>query len=408
MAPTGLRQLGVTDPTLPFELDELSAVHMVTELVERGLRDRASDIHLEPLVDDVRIRLRIDGTLLEVGRLSHDQHVGLVSRLKILAGMNIVERRRPQDGQFSVDGRCVDVRLATVSTVFGEKVVLRLLDKNQRTKGLGELGMPPDTYRTFRSLVHSPFGMVMCAGPTGAGKTTTLYASLLELDADHRNITTIEDPVEYVFSGINQIKTNEQTGLTFASGLRALLRQDPDVILVGEIRDADTARLAVQAAHTGHLVLSSIHATDASAALFRFVEMGIETFLVASAVMGVVGQRLLRCVCTECRQPHRCTPAERAFLTELGAAEICDLEVTAKGRGCDACGGSGYHGRIGVYEVLRVTAGVRNLLLRHGTVEDIRATAISEGMQPLARAAVDLVRRGITGVDDVIRTLCHS
>lgn len=392
---------------------------MVTDLIEHGLRSRASDIHLEPLHDDVRIRVRVDGTLTDIGHVPLEHHVGLVSRLKILAGMNIVERRRPQDGQFSttVDGRDVDVRLASVSTVFGEKIVLRLLDKNRTTKGLSDLGMPADTYRIYNALVRSPFGMVMCAGPTGAGKTTTLYASLLELDAERKNITTIEDPVEYIFSGINQIKTNEQAGLTFASGLRALLRQDPDVILVGEIRDPDTARLAVQAAHTGHLVLSSIHATDATAALYRLLEMDIEAFLVASAVIGVVGQRLLRRSCTQCLEPYEPSPSERNFLCQIDLAYLelarpeppaSDLTTLWRGRGCSACNGTGYHDRIGIYEVLRVTPQIRSQLISHAVAEATRATAIEEGMRPLLYGARDLITSRITTVDEVIRTLYHS
>ncbi|MEY3822269.1 MAG: type secretion system protein, partial [Actinomycetota bacterium] len=234
--------------------DDGPVVQMVTSLVSQGLRDRASDIHIEPLNDILRIRYRIDGNLVEAQTLPLQLHSSLVSRLKIMAGMNIVERRRPQDGQFSttVDGREVDVRVATVSTVFGEKLVMRLLDKRRSTIGLSELGMPKDTHEMYSQMVRSPFGMVICAGPTGAGKTTTLYASLMEINDIGKNVTTIEDPVEYVFPGINQVQTNEQAGLTFATGLRALLRQDPDVILVGEIRDADTARIAVQSALTGH------------------------------------------------------------------------------------------------------------------------------------------------------------
>lgn len=379
---------------------------MVTELVERGLRYRASDIHLEPLVDDVRIRMRIDGTLLEVGRLSHDQHVGLVSRLKILAGMNIVERRRPQDGQFSVDGRSVDVRLATLCTVFGEKVVLRLLDKNQRTKGLAELGMPRDTYCTFRSLVHSPFGMVMCAGPTGAGKTTTLYASLLELDADHRNITTIEDPVEYVFPGINQIQTNEQAGLTFATGLKAILRQDPDVILVGEIRDVDTARIAVQSALTGHLVLSSLHGTDSVAALHRFLDMGIEAFLIASSVVGVIGQRLLRRVCDSCKEPYTPGPDELAVFRQHGGGS--DKSTFYRGAGCNFCAGTGYRDRIGVYELLRITPEIRRLIVGWATTEELRRLAVAQGMRTMLREAMSLVENDVTTIPEVVRTLFAS
>lgn len=414
----------MSEPALSIDFDALPTVHLVTELVEYGLRCRASDIHLEPLRDDVRIRVRVDGSLIDIGHLPFDHHVSLVSRLKILAGMNIVERRRPQDGQFSttVDGRDIDVRLASVSTVFGEKVVLRLLDKNRTTKGLTDLGMPADTYRTYSTLIRSPFGMVICAGPTGAGKTTTLYASLLELDADHANITSIEDPVEYVFSGINQIKTNEQAGLTFASGLRALLRQDPDIILVGEIRDPDTARLAVQAAHTGHLVLSSIHASDSTAALYRLLEMDIEGFLVASSVIGVVGQRLLRRICPHCSIAYEPSSSEIDFLRQHGLLSVhCanhdpanrdlanwDDATLWRGEGCSACNGTGYHERIGIYEVLRVTPRIRTALIARNDAEEVRAAAIDEGMRPLLVAAGDLIAARMTTVDEVIRTLYHS
>lgn len=398
-----------------IDINDLSVVRMVTDLIEHALRSRASDIHLEPLQHEVRIRLRIDGVLINIAHVPLEHHVGLVSRLKILAGMNIVERRRPQDGQFSttVDGRDVDVRLASVSTVFGEKLVLRLLDKNRTTKGLSELGMPSETSRLFSDLVRSPFGMVICAGPTGAGKTTTLYASLLELDAESKNITTIEDPVEYIFSGINQIKTNEQAGLTFASGLRALLRQDPDVILVGEIRDPDTARLAVQAAHTGHLVLSSLHATDAAAALYRLLEMDIEAFLVASSVIGVVGQRLLRRNCSYCLEPYEPSSTEIDFLrsNDLHQHEVfgaTDQITLWRSSGCPICDGTGYHDRIGIYEVLRVTPRIRSLVISHTATEDIRTVAREEGMRPLIFGAVDLIVRGVTTVNEAIRTLYRS
>ncbi|MCU1501216.1 MAG: gspE, partial [Ilumatobacteraceae bacterium] len=245
--------------------DQAPVIQLVNRLVSQAMRDRASDIHIEPLDETLRIRFRIDGHLVEAFSLPLGVHPALTSRLKIMSGMNIVEKRRPQDGQFStvIDGKEVDVRVASVTTVFGEKLVMRILDKGRSMIGLAELGFPRETYQQYSKMIHSPFGMVICAGPTGAGKTTTLYASLLEIDSVEKNITTVEDPVEYVFPGINQIQTNDQAGMTFATGLKAILRQDPDVILVGEIRDADTARIAVPSALTGHLVLSSRHGTDA-------------------------------------------------------------------------------------------------------------------------------------------------
>jgi len=385
--------------------DDGPVVQMVTSLVSQGLRDRASDIHIEPLNDILRIRYRIDGNLVEAQTLPLQLHSSLVSRLKIMAGMNIVERRRPQDGQFSttVDGREVDVRVATVSTVFGEKLVMRLLDKRRSTIGLSELGMPKDTHEMYSQMVRSPFGMVICAGPTGAGKTTTLYASLMEINDIGKNVTTIEDPVEYVFPGINQVQTNEQAGLTFATGLRALLRQDPDVILVGEIRDADTARIAVQSALTGHFVLSSLHGTDAAAALHRLLDMGIEAFLIASSVMGVIGQRLLRRICDSCKQPYEPNSEEMALfhrhLPNSGKT------LFFHGAGCDDCSQTGYRDRIGVYELLKISPAIRQLVVEHATTERVRQLAIDEGMRPMIAEAVNLVEADITTVAEVIRTL---
>ena len=385
--------------------DDGPVVHMVTSLVSQGLRDRASDIHIEPLNDILRIRYRIDGNLVEAQTLPLHLHSSLVSRLKIMAGMNIVERRRPQDGQFSttVDGREVDVRVATVSTVFGEKLVMRLLDKRRSTIGLSELGMPHDTHALYSQMVRSPFGMVICAGPTGAGKTTTLYASLMEINDIGKNVTTIEDPVEYVFPGINQVQTNEQAGLTFATGLRALLRQDPDVILVGESRDADTARIAVQSALTGHFVLSSLHGTDAAAALHRLLDMGIEAFLIASSVMGVIGQRLLRRICDSCKQPYEPDAEEMAlFQHHLPKSE---KTLFFHGVGCQDCSQTGYRDRIGVYELLKLSPAIRQLIVEHATTERVRQLAIDEGMRPMIAEAINLVDSDITTVAEVIRTL---
>ncbi len=385
--------------------DDGPVVQMVTSLVGQGLRDRASDIHIEPLNDILRIRYRIDGNLVEVQKLPLHMHSSLVSRLKIMAGMNIVERRRPQDGQFSttVDGREVDVRVATVSTVFGEKLVMRLLDKRRSTIGLSELGMPHDTHEMYSQMVRSPFGMVICAGPTGAGKTTTLYASLMEINDIGKNVTTIEDPVEYVFPGINQVQTNEQAGLTFATGLRALLRQDPDVILVGEIRDADTARIAVQSALTGHFVLSSLHGTDAAAALHRLLDMGIEAFLIASSVMGVIGQRLLRRICDSCKEPYQPDAEEMALFQRHLPNN--DKSLFFHGAGCQDCSQTGYRDRIGVYELLKLSPAIRQLIVEHATTERVRQLAIDEGMRPMIAEAINLVEADITTVAEVIRTL---
>ena len=388
--------------------DQAPVIQLVNRIVSQAMRDRTSDIHIEPLDDKVRVRFRIDGHLVEAFSLPHGVHAALTSRLKIMSGMNIVEKRRPQDGQFSttIDGKDVDVRVASVATVFGEKIVMRILDKSRSMIGLSELGFPRETYLHYSKMIHSPFGMVICAGPTGAGKTTTLYASLLEVNSAGKNITTVEDPVEYVFPGINQIQTNDQAGLTFATGLKAILRQDPDVILVGEIRDADTARIAVQSALTGHLVLSSLHGTDSVAALHRFLDMGIEAFLIASSVVGVIGQRLLRRVCDSCKEPYTPGADELAvFRQHSGGSE---KSTFYRGAGCNFCAGTGYRDRIGVYELLRITPELRRLIVGWATTEELRRLAVAQGMRTMLREAMALVENDVTTIPEVVRTLFAS
>ena len=379
-------------------------VQLVNKVLTQALRDRASDVHIEPQDDRLRIRFRIDGALHDVLALPADMAPALVSRLKIMAGMNIVERRRPQDGQLQVtiDGRDVDVRVATVGVHWGEKTVLRILDKSRSLFKLGDLGMPPDTHEAFSKLIRAPFGMVICAGPTGSGKTTTLYASLTEMNDSARNIMTIEDPVEYVFPSINQIQTNEAAGLTFATGLRSILRQDPDVILVGESRDVDTARIAVQSALTGHFVLSSLHATDAVAALHRFLDMGIESFLIASSVLAVVGQRLVRRTCDSCRVTYKPTEEELAFYTEAGGRP---KRTWYAGEGCNLCAGTGYRDRIGVYELLKITPEIKRLVVGWATQDELRRMAVSQGMRTLQDEALQLIENNVTTISEVVRSI---
>lgn len=381
-----------------------SVVGLVDRILRAGASCRASDIHLEPRDDALHVRFRIDGSLVEVDSLSLDLHGALVSRLKIMAGMNIVERRRPQDGQFSVEcaGRMLDVRLATLGTIHGEKMVLRLLDQQRTTRGLRDLGMPPSVVDTWRRLIRAPNGFVLCSGPTGSGKTTTLHASLADMDIADRNVTTIEDPVEYVIPGINQVRTNDQAGLTFASGLRALLRQDPDVILIGELRDEETARLGVQAALTGHFVLSSIHAGHAAGAVQRLIDMGVEPFLVASSLTGVIGQRLVRRICASCARPdsphHDAIEVFTMFRPNASATFM-------RGIGCASCSGTGFLERIGVYEILFMTPTIRRLVMQRADGETIREAAIRDGMCTIHDAAMRLVELGITTIDEVVRTL---
>jgi type IV pilus assembly protein PilB len=380
-------------------------VQVVNLIITQGLRDRASDIHIEPQDDRVRVRFRIDGALHDVLTLPAEIGPAVVSRVKIMAGMNIVERRRPQDGQIAteIDGRALDIRVASTATIRGEKVVMRLLDKSRPLFKAHDLGMPADTHDLFRAMVQSPYGMVVCAGPTGSGKTTTLYATMAEINSAERNIMTIEDPVEYVFPGINQIQINEQAGITFADGLRSILRQDPDVILVGEIRDVDTARIAVQSALTGHFVLSSIHATDSVLALHRFLDMGIESFLIASSVRAVVGQRLVRRICTSCKEQYTPTDDELAFYDEL--TEGRTKKKFFRGSGCNFCAGTGYRDRIGIYELLRITPELKRLVVGWATQDELRRLAVQQGMRTLKDEAMALVDQDITTVSEVVQTI---
>ncbi len=381
-------------------------VRLVDSIVTQALRERASDVHIEPQHNEIRIRYRVDGALHDALSLPAAIGPALISRLKIMASMNIVERRRPQDGQFTltIDDRDVDIRMATVATIWGEKCVLRLLDKSRSLIRLDELGMPDDTHSAFSRLVRSPFGMVLCAGPTGSGKTTTLYASLAEINQPHRNIMTVEDPVEYIFPSINQIQTSEAVGINFATGLKSILRQDPDVILVGECRDPETARIAVQSALTGHFVLSTLHATDSVAALHRLLDMGIESFLVASSMLAVVGQRLVRRICDNCKTTYTPTAEELAFYVESGGADP-ERDVFWHGAGCNFCADTGYQDRIGVYELLHITPEIKRLVVGWATQEELRRLAVAQGMRTLQEEAVRLVDRDVTTLAEVIRTI---
>ena len=392
-------------PAPTVEVDASApVVQVVATILAQAVRDRASDVHIEPMGDRVRVRNRVDGALHEVLSLPQSMSQALVSRIKIMADMNIVERRRPQDGQIEtvIDGSELDIRVSTTSTVNGEKTVLRILDKARALYDVATLGMPPDTAAIYQDIIRSPYGMVVCAGPTGSGKTTTLYASLMAINSDEINVMTVEDPVEYTFSTINQIGIHEAAGITFAAGLRSILRQDPDAILVGEIRDVETARIAIQAALTGHFVLSTIHATDATSALHRFLDMGIESFLLASSMLAVVGQRLIRRNCTECITEYEPSTEDLAFYERAGGKPGTTF---VHGVGCAVCSNTGFSGRIGVYEVLKLSNEMRELVVRNAPVDDIRKLAVEQGMIPLRDQALRLVAEGTTTVAEVMRTI---
>jgi type IV pilus assembly protein PilB len=385
--------------------EDAPVVQVVNLIITQGLRDRASDIHLEPQDDRVRVRFRIDGALHDVLDLPRDIGPALVSRIKIMANMNIVERRRSQDGQIAteIDDRELDIRVSTTATIRGEKVVMRLLDKSKQLFAMADLGMASDTRNRYLDLVRAPYGMVVCAGPTGSGKTTTLYATLSEISDSQRNVMTIEDPVEYVFPSINQIQINEVAGVTFADGLKSIMRQDPDVILVGEIRDVETARIATQSALTGHFVLSSIHATDSVTALHRFLDMGIESFLIASSVRAVVGQRLLRRICTACKEPYTPTTDELSIYEEL--SEGREKSLFYQGRGCNFCAGTGYRDRIGIYELLPMTPEIKRLVVGWASQDELRRMAMQQGMRTLRDEAIGLVDRNVTTLSEVLKTV---
>ncbi len=375
----------------------------LTLIIDEAVKARASDIHLQPQEDWLRVRYRIDGTLHDTIALPVSTTTPLISRIKVLANMNIAEHNRPQDGHFSIKtmGRVMDIRVGTTATIHGEMATLRLLDKSRATLALSDLGFFPESLARYENMLRAPYGMILACGPTGAGKTTTLYASINCLDCVGQNIITIEDPVEYRFKNINQIQINPRAGLTFASGLRSILRLDPNVILVGEIRDAETANIAIQSALTGHLVLSSIHANDAAGAILRLLDLKVEPFLVATAVVGVVAQRMVRRVCIDCARPIIRSPLERLhYSRELGE----ERDMFLYGTGCNSCVDTGYRGRTGIFEILYMTEKLRKMVLDSTTAAELRSQAIKEGMVSLMKDGMLKVKAGVTTPSEVLRS----
>ncbi len=372
-------------------------------IVDEAVKARASDIHIEPEEDRLRIRYRIDGTLQDMMSLPLSIRRALISRIKILSDLNIADHHRAQDGQFSTEakGREIDVRVATTPTVWGEMAVLRLLDKSMAILGLAELGFLPDSLAKYQDMLKVSYGMILISGPTGAGKTTTLYASINSLDKMGRNIVTIEDPAEYRFKDINQIQVNPQAGITFASGLRSILRLDPDIILVGEIRDAETANIAVQAALTGHVMLSSIHASDTTGVIFRLMDLKVEPFLIASSVIGIVAQRMVRRVCPDCGQLIEAPLVEQmAYEQEMGEKQSKFMY----GTGCKTCAYTGYLGRTGIFEILTMSDTVRTMVAKQANSSEVRAVALKEGMVSMMNDGMRKVKAGITTPSEVLRS----
>jgi type IV pilus assembly protein PilB len=392
--------------TVEAAVEDAPIVKLVQAIMTQAAADRASDVHIEPTETDVRVRFRVDGVLHEVMHSPKSIQGGLISRLKVMGDLNIAEKRIPQDGRVSlrVNNRSLDLRLATLPTVHGEKIVIRILDKTNALLHLSELGFLPQAFESYERSFRKPYGAILVTGPTGSGKSTTLYATLNIVNSIDRHIVTVEDPVEYRLPGVNQIQVNPKAGLTFASALRSILRADPDIILIGEIRDRETAMIAVESALTGHLVLSSLHTNDAPSAITRLIEMQVETFLVGSAIDCVVAQRLARKLCEKCKQAY--APEQRELI-EAGFAEsrVPDLGLFFRPSGCQSCSNTGYRGRIGLYEVMPMTEEIERLTVERASSETVKRVAIEQGMYTLRDDGLHKAASGMTSIEEIARVV---
>lgn len=382
--------------------DEAPIIRLVNSLLSQAIRERASDIHIEPFEKDVVARFRIDGILYNILTIKKRFQSSIASRIKIMSGLNIAEKRLPQDGgmRIKIAGKDVDIRVSIVPTAFGERIVLRLLYRESALLPLEEIGFSGDILERFKEIITRPHGIILVTGPTGSGKTTTLYAALSKINSPDKNIITIEDPIEYQIKGIGQIQVNSKINLTFAAGLRSVLRQDPDVILVGEIRDSETAEIAIQAALTGHLVFSTLHTNDAAGAITRLLDMKIEPFLISSSVMAILAQRLVRVLCRECREPYQLTAIE---MNELEIEADAAGRTVFRAKGCSACFNTGYFGRTAIYEMLVMDDDIRQLVMKNADAATIKAAAMEKGMRTLRQDGADKVLAGITAVEEVVR-----
>ena len=384
---------------------EAPVIKLVNHIINQEINISASDIHLEPFADDLILRYRIDGMLYEHEAPPKRLNSAIVTRIKIMAHLDIAERRLPQDGRIRIksQGKDIDIRVSTLPTLFGESVVMRILDRGNIVVQLDHLGFPEKELELFQNLIHKPYGQILVTGPTGSGKTTTLYGSLEKINTPEKKIVTIEDPVEYQLRGVNQVHIRPQIGLTFSNGLRSIVRQDPDVIMIGEIRDSETADVAIQSALTGHLVFSTVHTNDAAGAITRLQEMEIESFLISSALLGVLAQRLVRVICTHCKES---CPIEPEALLELGIEDPTQKNAF-RGKGCDHCNETGYRGRTGIYELLVIDDEIRESILAHASTQEIRERAIQLGMKTLRQDGWRKILEGITTVEEIIR-VTHS
>ncbi len=385
--------------------EEAPVVRLVNLIIGQSIGDGSSDIHIEPHRRSVQVRYRIDGLLHDVMTPPKALQAAIVSRIKIMANLDIAERRLPQDGRIhvAIENKEYDLRVSTLPTIFGEKVVMRILDQSSTRLGLHKLGFTPAMLEVWEAMASKPYGMILVSGPTGSGKTTTLYSTLHKINTTDKNIMTVEDPVEYQLPRVNQVQVNPKAGLTFANGLRSFLRQDPDIIMVGEIRDKETAEIAIQASLTGHLVLSTIHTNDAPSATTRLVDMGVEPFLISSSVIGVLAQRLARTICAHCKEAY--TPPVEA-LHRLGLKPEQGEEIVFyRGKGCDRCKGSGYKGRLGIFELMPLSEPIRDLVLKGGSAAQVRDQAVAEGMKTMADDGILKVLEGVTTIDELLRVV---
>lgn len=382
--------------------DEQSVIRLVDTLLADAISSRASDIHLEPMKDELRVRFRIDGVLVDKKSFAKQFNASIIARLKVLAHLNIAERRVPQDGKFSVHHtHPIDIRISTFPSLYGEKMVIRILDRHLNTIDLEHLGFKETMLKSFKRLLHRQNGLFLVTGPTGFGKTTTLYAALSYLNNPEKNIVTLEDPVEYSLDGITQAQINPSAGFTFDKGIRALVRQDPDIIMVGEIRDKETARTAIEAALTGHLVLSTLHTTNAPGAIMRLMDMGIEPFLINAALSGVLAQRLARKICASCKEQVVAKEHEKTVLIP----PAFEQELVFRGKGCTACEHLGYKGRTGVFELLELSPQLRALIVKHPQFDQIYQQVLADGMTTLAQDGAEKVKEGIISLEEFTRIL---
>ncbi len=389
------------DEELKDLASEAPIIRLVNHLFARALDLNASDIHFEPNETHLDVRCRVDGIMTRIERLPVRIHTAVASRLKLMAKLDIGEKRLPQDGRidYQVGGKQLDMRVSTLPGVHGESVVLRILDRSDTTVELSELGMPPQVLKNYQSVIKQPHGMILITGPTGSGKTTTLYATLEKINSERQKIITVEDPVEYQLEGITQIQANASIGLSFASGLRSIVRQDPDVLMVGEIRDHETAEIAIESALTGHLVFSTLHTNDAAGGVTRLQDMGVESYLISSSLLAIQAQRLVRRVCTDCAGEHEISEDEAAVLE----IEKRDCPTVRRGEGCERCGNTGYRGRVGLYELLMMSDAIRHHIASGADANVIREQAIAEGMLTLRQDALDKLRSGMTTPEEVVR-----